>query len=83
MFGVLRAAIRAFAIGVVVGVLFAPRPGVETRKMLSERLAATLDQLLEIAALPPIQPERTRANGHAEPRAPKRTRAAGADARSS
>lgn len=83
MFGVLRAAIRAFAVGVAVGVLFAPRPGAETRKMVSERLASALNQLLEIAALPPIQPERAHTNGHAEPRAAKRTRAAGADARPS
>ncbi len=83
MFGVLRAAIRAFAVGVAVGVLFAPRPGVQTRKMLSERLASALNQLLEIAALPPIHPERARTNGHAERVTPKRVRAAGTDAPSS
>jgi len=83
MFGVLRAAIRAFAVGVAVGVLFAPRPGAETRKMVSGRLASGLNQLLEIAALPPIQPDRAQTNGHTEPRATKRTRATGADARPS
>ncbi len=80
MFEVIRASIRAFAVGVAVGVLFAPRVGVETRKMLSERLASGLNQLLELAALPPIQPERARTNGHTERRPTKRTRATGTDA---
>ena len=80
MFGLMRATLRAFAIGLVVGVLFAPRPGAETRKMVSERFAAAVNSLLEIAALPPIQPERAATNGHTEPRA-KPKRAAGTDAR--
>jgi gas vesicle protein len=83
MFAVVRAAIRAFAFGVAVGMLFAPRPGAETRKMLSERITEALNQLLEIAALPPIQPDRARTNGHAERHPAKRTRAAGTDARTS
>jgi len=83
MIAVVRAAIRAFAVGVAVGMLFAPRAGAQTRKMLSERLSAGLSQLLEIAALPPIQPDRARTNGHTERHPAKRTRAAGTDARSS
>lgn len=83
MFGLLRATLRAFALGAVIGVLFAPRAGAETRKMLSERIAASLNQLLEIAALPPIQPERVATNGHAERAPAKRTRTAGTDARTS
>ncbi len=83
MFGVIRAAIRAFAVGLAVGVLFAPRAGAETRKMLSERLATALNQLLEVAALPPIPPDRARTNGHAERPAAKRARATGTDARAS
>ena len=83
MFGVLRATLRAFAVGVVVGMLFAPRPGSETRKMLNERIAGWLNQLLEIAALPPIQPDRAATNGHAERVAPKRSRPTGTDARTS
>ena len=82
MFAVIRAAIRAFAIGVVVGVLFAPRPGVETRAMLSKRVAAFMDQLFEVAALPPMQPDRLPTNGHAGRAAAKRPRS-GADARTS
>jgi len=81
MFAVVRAAIRAFAVGVAVGMLFAPRPGAETRRMLSERLSAALTQLLELAALPPIPAERARTNGHNERQPPKRSRAAGTDAR--
>ena len=74
MFGVINAALRAFVVGVVVGVLFAPRPGVETRRMLNERIAAMVNQLLEIAALPPIQPTQAATNGHPERPATKRTR---------
>ena len=81
MFGVVRATLRAFAVGVVVGVLFAPRPGRETRRMLNERLSTAINSLLEIAALPPIQPERAATNGHTERQKPKR--AAGSDARTS
>jgi hypothetical protein len=76
VFGVINAALRAFVIGVVVGMLFAPRPGAETRKMLNERIAAMIDQLLEIAALPPIPPSQAATNGHPERPAAKRTRSA-------
>jgi hypothetical protein len=80
MFVVLRATVRAFAVGFAVGVLLAPRPGNDTRRMLGERLASAVNGLLEIAALPPVQPDRARTNGHAERRPLKRTRT---DARSS
>jgi hypothetical protein len=83
MFAVFRAAIRAFAVGVVVGVLFAPRAGAQSRKMLSERIAAALDQLLALAALPPVPPDRARTNGHAERAPVKRARPTGTDARTS
>lgn len=81
MFGVLRAIIRSFAVGLAVGVLIAPREGAETRRMLGERFTSFANQLLEIAALPPIEPERARTNGHSDP-AVKRTRAS-TDARAS
>jgi hypothetical protein len=81
MFAVVRAAIRAFAVGVVVGVLFAPRAGALTRKMLSERIAAAFDQLVELGGLPPVPPDRARTNGHTERAPAKRTRATGTDAR--
>jgi gas vesicle protein len=76
VFGVINAALRAFAVGVVVGMLFAPRPGVETRRMLNERLAAMINQLLEIAALPPIEPTKAATNGNTERAVTKRTRSA-------
>ena len=76
MFRVINAALRAFVVGVVVGMLIAPRPGVETRRMLNERIAAMINQLLEIAALPPIEPSQAATNGHPERPAPKRTRSA-------
>ena len=50
MIGLVRATLRAFAMGVVVGVLFAPRPGADTRRMVSARLASAVNSLLEIAA---------------------------------
>lgn len=74
MFGVVNAALRAFVVGVVVGMLFAPRPGVETRRMLNERISTMLNQLLEIAALPPIEPTQAATNGHTEQPATKRPR---------
>ncbi len=66
MFGVLRVALRSFAVGVAIGMLFAPRAGAETRRMLNTRFASGLNQLLEVAALPPIQSERVGRNGHSE-----------------
>ena len=81
MFGFVRTTLRAFALGLAFGVLIAPRPGAETRKMLSERLAKAMNSLLEIAALPPIEPERAATNGHTERAKPKRS--AGTDARTS
>jgi gas vesicle protein len=76
VFGVINAALRAFVVGVVVGMLFAPRPGAETRRMLNERISAMINQLLEIAALPPIEPSQAATNGHTESAAPKRSRSA-------
>ena len=76
MFGLINASLRAFVIGVVVGALIAPRPGSETRRMLNERFSAMLNQLLEIAALPPIEPTQAATNGHTERPVVKRTRSA-------
>ena len=76
MFGLINATLRAFVIGVVVGALIAPRPGAETRRMLNERFSALINQLLEIAALPPIEPTQAATNGHTERPAAKRTRPA-------
>ena len=76
MFGLINATLRAFVIGVVVGALIAPRPGSETRRMLNERFSALINQLLEIAALPPIEPPQAVTNGQPDRPVAKRTRPA-------
>ena len=68
MFGLVRTAVWFFCVGFVVGVLLAPRSGAETRRMIRERIDVALDQLLELAALPPIAretPEQPAAPGRA------------------
>lgn len=40
---VLKTILRAFILGIGVGVLVAPRAGAETRRMLSEKLNGLLD----------------------------------------
>jgi gas vesicle protein len=40
---VLRTILRAFIVGIGVGILVAPRAGNETRRMLSERLNGVLE----------------------------------------
>jgi hypothetical protein len=81
MFALLRTSLRFFVVGFVVGTLFAPRPGAETRQMLSEKLTAIANQILELAALPPIEPRAAMKNG-GEGR-PRRTGTRGTNARSS
>jgi hypothetical protein len=56
MFVLLRTSLRFFVVGFVVGTLFAPRSGAETRQMLREKFTVIANQILEIAALPPIEP---------------------------
>jgi predicted lipid-binding transport protein (Tim44 family) len=52
MFGALRFGIRAFFLGLVLGLLIAPRPGSETRRLLRDRFVQIIDALTEILALP-------------------------------
>ena len=64
--GTLRFGIRAFFLGLVLGLLVAPRPGWETRRMLRDRFLAFVDAIAELLALPeePISlPERTGPRG--------------------
>jgi hypothetical protein len=56
MFTLLRTSLRFFVIGFVAGTLFAPRSGEETRRMLREKFTIVANQILELAALPPIEP---------------------------
>jgi gas vesicle protein len=81
MFALLRTSLRFFVVGFVVGTLFAPRSGAETRQMLSEKLRVMVNQILELAALPPIEPRIAVKNG-GESRA-RRTGTRGTNARSS
>jgi len=55
MFGLVRTAVRFFVIGVGVGILFAPRPGAETRRMIREKLDTFVASLVEFAELPPVE----------------------------
>jgi gas vesicle protein len=80
MFALLRTSLRFFVVGFVVGTLFAPRSGAETRQMLGEKLTVVANQILELAALPPIEP-RSAAKDGGDARA--RRTARGTNARSS
>ncbi|MGH2472080.1 MAG: hypothetical protein ACRDG6_06725 [Candidatus Limnocylindria bacterium] len=81
MFALLRTSLRFFVIGFVAGTLFAPRSGAETRQMLREKLTIVANQILELAALPPIEPRTAVKNG-GESRA-RRGATRGTNARSS
>ncbi|HEY8786726.1 MAG TPA: YtxH domain-containing protein [Candidatus Limnocylindria bacterium] len=81
MFALLRTSLRFFVVGFVVGTLFAPRSGAETRQMLGEKLTVVANQILELAALPPIEPRSATKDG-GEARA-RRSAARGTNARSS
>jgi gas vesicle protein len=81
MFALLRTSLRFFVVGFIVGTLFAPRSGAETRRMLSEKVTVIVNQILELAALPPIEPQAAMKDG-GEGRA-RRTATRGTNARSS
>ena len=80
MFALLRTSLRFFVVGFVVGTLFAPRSGAETRQMLGEKLTVIANQVLEVAALPPIESRSAVKNG-GEGRA-RRASSRGTNARS-
>ena len=81
MFALVRTSLRFFVVGFVVGTLFAPRSGAETRQMLGEKLTVVANQVLELAAFPPIEP-RTAVKDGGEGRA-RRTGVRSTNARSS
>ena len=56
MFSRVRVAIRFFFVGLAVGVLLAPRSGVETRRLLRQRADRLLNELLDAASLGGFQP---------------------------
>jgi gas vesicle protein len=51
MFSRVRVAIRFFFLGLAVGVLLAPRSGIETRRLLRQRADRFLNDLLDAATL--------------------------------
>ena len=51
MFSRVRIAIRFFFVGLAVGVLLAPRSGVETRRLLRQRADRWLNDLLDATTL--------------------------------
>lgn len=51
MFSRVRIAIRFFFLGLAVGVLLAPRSGIETRRLVRERADRLLNDLLDAATL--------------------------------
>ncbi|TME64325.1 MAG: YtxH domain-containing protein [Chloroflexi bacterium] len=63
MFALMRTSLRFFVVGFIAGTLLAPRPGAETRRLLGEKFRIMANQLLELAALPPIEAGRTGQNG--------------------
>jgi hypothetical protein len=81
MFGLLRNSLRFFIIGFLAGTLFAPRSGVATREMLREKFTVMVNQILELAALPPIESRAAVKNGADGPA--RRTGSRGTNARSS
>ena len=81
MLTLLRTSLRFFIIGFVAGTLFAPRSGVATRQMLREKFTVVANQILEVAALPPIESRTAVKNGGDAPA--RRTGTRGTNARSS
>jgi gas vesicle protein len=51
MFSRVRVAIRFFFVGLAVGVLLAPRSGIETRRLLRQRADQLVNDLLDAATL--------------------------------
>ncbi len=51
MFSRVRVAIRFFFLGLAVGVLLAPRTGIETRRLVRQRADRLLNDLLDAATL--------------------------------
>ena len=51
MFSRVRIAIRFFFVGLAVGVLLAPRSGVETRRLVREKADRILNDVLDAATL--------------------------------
>ena len=81
-FSRVKIAIRFFFVGLVVGVLLAPRSGVATRRMMRERADRLFNELLDAATLGAYDPTdgealtEDDATGPADEPAPRRRRTA-------
>jgi len=81
-FSRVKIAIRFFFVGLVVGVLLAPRSGVATRRMMRERADRLFNELLDAATLGAYDPTDGEAlneddsNESADEPAPRRRRTA-------
>ena len=62
MFSRVRIAIRFFFVGLAVGVLLAPRAGIETRRLLRQRADRLVNDLLEAASMSGL-PSGTKTDG--------------------
>ena len=62
MFSRVRIAIRFFFVGLAVGVLLAPRAGIETRRLLRQRADRLVNDLLEAASISGL-PSGSKADG--------------------
>ena len=72
MFSRVRIAIRFFFVGLAVGVLLAPRSGIETRRLLRQRADRLVNDLMEAASM--SAPSPSKADGAAAGRSPSRRR---------
>jgi len=79
MFSRVRIAIRFFFVGLAVGVLLAPRSGVETRRLLRQRADQWLNDLLDAATLGSYRPGSQAARGRTRTPAATVTEAARKD----
>jgi len=84
-FSRVKVAIRFFFVGLVVGVLLAPRSGVATRRLLRERADRLFNELLDAATLGAYDPATDEAlnaedsndsNGSSDEQAPRSRRTA-------
>jgi gas vesicle protein len=73
MFSRVRIAIRFFFVGLAVGVLLAPRSGIETRRLLRQRADRFVNDLLDAASMGASQ-DGTKTDGTSARRASQRKR---------
>jgi gas vesicle protein len=64
MFSRVKIAIRFFFVGLAVGILLAPRSGLETRRMVRERADRLLNDVLDAATLGTFDSNGNTGNGN-------------------